>query len=71
MSNPTFRLTIETDNAAFEDTMEIGRGPAWEIARILREVATRIDAGDIGKARDIRDINGNVVGQFELKQERP
>jgi len=60
-----FSINIECDNAAFEDGDR-----NFEIARILREIANQIEAGDVGKARDIWDSNGNIVGQFELKQER-
>ena len=60
-----FHLNLACDNAAFDD----GNCSA-EIARILRDVADQIEEGILGKARDIRDINGNTVGQFELKQER-
>jgi len=50
-----FEMQINTDNAAFEDKSEI--------ARILREIADRIDGGSI--AGKIRDINGNMVGTFK------
>ena len=53
-----FALTFSTDNAAFED------GAATETARILREIADRIEAGDMGGAA--RDANGNTVGVFAL-----
>ena len=54
-----FKLWIETNNAAF-GTDEIERGV--EIARILRELADRVDETMInGKCRD---INGNVVGEW-------
>ncbi len=57
----TVVIEINTDNAAFEDDA------GAEVARILRELATRYEnegffafhsSGD----RTIRDINGNVVG---------
>jgi hypothetical protein len=58
-----FCLQIACDNAAFEEDM------AGELARILREVASRIEAGeDCGSFVNIRDINGNVVGSFALKE---
>lgn len=50
-----FDLHVETDNAAFED-------PAAETARILREVADRLENGSTEGA--IADINGNRVGSF-------
>jgi hypothetical protein len=58
-------MGFDCDNAAFEED------PKWEISRILREIAARIDADeDFRKGRDIRDINGNTVGQFILVAKR-
>ncbi len=56
-----FKLTIDTDNAAFEDDREI------EIARILTHVAHRIKSGV--RAEAVRDVNGNRVGSFDLTEE--
>jgi hypothetical protein len=50
----TFTLTIECDNAAFEND------PLGEVARILREAAYQLDQGQDGFK--LRDINGNTVG---------
>lgn len=52
-----FKLEIETDNAAFIDPRHV------ELARILREVADKIEtkAPAFGP---IHDINGNTVGKF-------
>jgi hypothetical protein len=49
------RITIDTGNAAFDDGNR-----EYEVARILREAADRIENG----AEDftLRDINGNKVG---------
>jgi hypothetical protein len=55
-----FKLTIRTDNAAFEDD------PGAECARILRDVATAIERGTRGAP--LHDINGNQVGRFDLKR---
>ena len=54
-------ITIDMDNAAFEDT------PGIEVARILKVVAERVQADpsnpdDWGAPR-LRDINGNAVGE--------
>ena len=49
-------LTLETGNAAFEDT------PATEIARILRAQADLIESGMATDFTPLRDINGNRVG---------
>lgn len=53
-----FRLEIETDNAAFEED------PSAEVARILAVAAVRIKGGYT--AGELRDINGNFVGRFDL-----
>lgn len=50
----TFHLKIECDNAAFAE-------PTYEIARILRELADKIEESD-GMNRKIYDVNGNHVG---------
>lgn len=56
----SFKLKIKTDNAAFA---EDGNGGKNEVARILREIAEKLEAGyDVGSARD---INGNKVGEWE------
>jgi hypothetical protein len=52
-----FTVKIETGNAAFEPR------PHDEIARILRELADRIEAGKF--TRSLRDANGNTVGRVE------
>lgn len=57
-----FRLTLNCDNDAF----------AFEkqdyIARLLRDVADRLEEGDSCNTWcDIRDVDGNTVGQFALK----
>lgn len=53
-----FTLTFDCDNDAFADD------PSDEIARILDNVARRVNDG----ARDgkIMDVNGNTVGNFTL-----
>lgn len=59
-----FRLKFNVDNAVFDDGD--GRLNNYEIARILREIAGKIDAGEIGKPRDVFDVNGNKVGMYRL-----
>ena len=66
-----FTLTIKCEGAAFDDD-ETGavthESAAPELARILRDVAYRIEDGDsFNTFRDCRDINGNVVGKFTMK----
>ena len=57
-----FKLTIRTDNAAFEN------GAATETARILRKIAKQIEDGELeGNARD---FNGNTVGSYVLNGSR-
>lgn len=51
-----FRIEIETDGAAFEDTT------AEEIARILWDLAERIEGSGTSAARKVYDVNGNVCG---------
>lgn len=52
-----FRLEFDTDNAAFEEDKR-----AFEIARILGEVATDVLAGL--QSGGVWDANGNFVGRF-------
>lgn len=57
----TFRVTIDTDNAAFQDDYN-------EVGRILRDVADRIEEGsaDLRDGIALRDLNGNTVGRAQL-----
>ena len=56
------RVQFNCDNAAFEDT------PEFEVARILRHIADRIENGEAtGLYQNAIDINGNIVGTFRLK----
>jgi len=65
----TFVLSIEMDNAAFEDDLA-GR----EVSRILRDLCERIDAYDAEELaagafdRNLYDVNGNHVGRCEVKE---
>lgn len=55
------KIEIVMDNAAFEPS-------GTEAARILRELADRLD-GDQLRAKDLRplrDINGNRVGEAKV-----
>jgi hypothetical protein len=63
MRQRSFRLFISLDNEAFANGNE-----ATETARILRNVATRIESGEFyGHFLTIRDANGNDVGRFAAK----
>lgn len=55
-----FSLKFKTDNAVFQD----GNKP-YEIARILREIADKIEDGQT--EGNIRDINGNTTGSFKVR----
>jgi hypothetical protein len=57
-----FTLTIETDNAAFND------GGNAEVARLLREVAERVE--DSTTDGTVKDINGNTVGVWASHRTR-
>jgi hypothetical protein len=55
-----FIVEIDCDNAAFEGD------PMWEVARILKEQATKLERW-LGDAEPVlkdtlKDINGNKVG---------
>ena len=54
-----FKLTIQLDNAAFEDA------PHIEVVRILRQLANRIEDSnffDAGNDYPLYDYNGNETG---------
>ena len=51
-----FKIEIETDNDAFAPE------PGPELARILRELADKLDAGTVPESVRLRDINGNTCG---------
>ena len=53
----TITVTIDLDNAAFDDE------PATEVGRILRQLATNVEEGDIPPF-NLVDLNGNTVGSF-------
>lgn len=53
-------IKIQTGNAAFHDGCE----PATECARILRDIADRLERGD--RDSTAFDINGNNVATFRL-----
>jgi len=59
-----FKISIECDNGAFDD------GPGEEIARILRDVAKKLESDLPFKTQPVRDINGNVVGGYWMENAR-
>jgi hypothetical protein len=54
-------ITIETGNAAFDDS------PTAEIARILRDLAKRFELDGLPPSK-ILDANGNCVGRCEVEK---
>ena len=52
-----FKVIMNLDNAAFQD-----RNTEMETARILREIADKIENGD--DSLKIYDINGNSIGSW-------
>lgn len=70
----TFRLFINVDNDAFTPQ------PYPEVARLLREIANRLDTVENGDYTDFRkgwtghyqtifDSNGNDLGRYAFKAE--
>jgi len=63
-----FRLTIETDNAAFDsDGHESHIAKTEEIVRILWKTSIQLSEKTVDTASEIiYDINGNTVGSWHL-----
>ena len=57
-----FTLTIETDNADFADYNSAN----YAAARILRHLADQMEDAPADTLFNLRDINGNRVGQAEF-----
>ncbi len=57
-------ITIDTDNTAFEPSVE------FEIARILAEYAADVESGKRDVERPLYDYNGNTVGQAKVTKGR-
>lgn len=55
------KITIEMDNAEFEDGYEVA------LARILRELAQDVEDGTKRNGGKLYDINGNHVGSFSIQ----
>lgn len=56
----TFQLRINMDNAAFFPTY----GP--ELARVLRDLAERLEDAAGNSSGTVRDLNGNTAGAFKI-----
>ncbi len=54
-------ITIETGSAAFEDS------PASEVARILRDLASRFERDGASPCLTLRDMNGNRCGLVSIQ----
>lgn len=67
MTTPRFNLSIDMDNAAFDPDLLDG-SPNAEVARILRDLADRLDSdeGSMAAQGSVRDVNGNTVGTWTL-----
>jgi hypothetical protein len=55
-----FTLTINTDNATFEDDL------FFEIARILHDAANQVEGGT--ESGNLFDVNGNRIGRFAITE---
>jgi len=67
-------VRINVDNAAFgcdranDPVGAKANIAAFEVARILRDLAAKIsESGGLPLHQPLRDINGNTVGEAELK----
>lgn len=58
-----FTLSVNTENAVFEDDMDA----RFEMGQILRKIAKRVEDGDFhpGHTRSILDSNGNRIGSYK------
>lgn len=60
-----FTIQITTDNDAFQERFLV-----IELSRILKVISKEIvDGRDFGYHQNARDINGNVVGTYALKED--
>ena len=55
-----FSLHLDTDNAAFDD--DVG----YEVARILRDIADKVERDGEDACLPIMDINGNRIGNADF-----
>jgi hypothetical protein len=58
-----YHLAIEMKNAAFEEN------PCGEVARILRELADKVEAEEPIENHTFHDINGNYCGNAWIEWE--
>lgn len=64
----TFKLQIETGNAAFNSEEDGSQRltETHEVARILREAANKLEWGN--RQYNLRDVNGNLVGGYAFDE---
>ena len=63
-----FTIEIKCDGAAFfDDSTGEYWEPSYEVSRILRDIAYKVDEGYTSDS--IMDINGNRVGSFEFSKD--
>ena len=55
------KITLNTDNAAFDDN------PHAEMVRIIREAAQDIEADNTLTFKTLFDLNGNRCGELKIK----
>lgn len=60
-----FKLEINCDNAAFEDS-----GLRDETARMLRAAADNLECVSVGIKHFLHDINGNTTGEYQFTNGR-
>ena len=58
------RLEIKTDNAAFSEDEVLTIEGRYEVARLLRDVAMKIE--NFHESGKIMDVNGNRCGEWNL-----
>lgn len=56
----TVTITINCDNDAFDND------PTWEVARILRDTANKVEGSGTMRGFNLRDRNGNTVGKVAV-----
>ncbi len=61
-------IRIDCSGAAFTDPYEGTPWPGPELAEILRALADRAEAGELG-TESVRDSNGNTCGSVEFDTE--
>lgn len=59
MTAKQFTIEIELGNDSVQT--------ADDIANILRETADKVDRVEVGAFKNIRDLNGNTVGLWQVK----